>query len=91
MNTKIKPLGDMVVISPEKSTGQTSSGIIIPDTAKEAPQKGLVMAVGPGKPDMTMEVDTGDTVLYRKNSGTTVTLDDEDFLIVNLSDIYAIL
>ena len=69
---KIKPLADRVVIEPEKAEEKTISGIIIPDTAKEKPQKGKVVAVGAGTNDEKMEVKKGDTVLYGKYSGTEI-------------------
>ncbi len=86
----IKPLADRVVVKPADAEEKTASGIIIPDTAKEKPQKGSVLAVGPGKPDEPMTVKTGDTVLYGKYSGTEVTLDGSDVLIMRESDIFAI-
>ena len=93
---KIKPLSDRVVIKPAQPDEQVQGGIIIPDTAKEKPQKGEIVAVGPGKASDTgeivpMEVKVGNTVLYGKYSGTEVTFDGEDYLIVRESDILAIL
>ena len=87
----IKPLADRVLIEPKEAEVKTASGIYIPDTAKEKPQQGKVIAAGPGKKDEPMEVKTGDTVLYGKYSGTEVTVDDKKYLIVKQSDILAIL
>lgn len=87
---KIKPLADRVVIKPQEAESKTKSGIIIPDSAKEKPQRGTVMAAGPGTKDTKMEVKTGDVVLYGKYSGTEITIDDKDYLIMKQSDILAI-
>ncbi len=87
---KIKPLGDRVVIQPSAAEEKTSGGIIIPDTAKEKPQKGTVVAVGPGKPDEPTTVKVGDAVLYGKYAGTELNLDGKDYLIMRESDILAI-
>ena len=87
----IKPLADRVVIEPKEAETKTASGIYIPDTAKEKPQQGLVVAAGPGKKDEPMEVKVGDVVLYGKYSGTEVTVDDKKYLIVKQSDILATL
>ncbi len=92
----IKPLSDRVVIKPAAADEKVQGGIIIPDTAKEKPQKGKIVAVGPGKHSDTgeivkMTVKVGDTVLYGKYSGTEVTIDTEEYLIVRESDILAIL
>ena len=87
----IRPLADRVLIEPQEAQAQTASGLYIPDTAKEKPQQGRVLAAGPGKKDEPMEVKVGDTVLYGKYSGTEVTVDDKKFLIVKQSDILAIL
>jgi chaperonin GroES len=88
---KIQPLADRVLIKPAKAEEKTAGGIIIPDTAKEKPQKGLVVAVGKGKKDEPMTVKVGDTVLYGKYSGTEITLDGKDYLIMRESDIVAII
>lgn len=92
---KLKPLHDRVVIQPAESEDVTAGGIILPDTAKEKPQRGEVIAVGPGKTEngqlITPQVKAGDTVLYGKYSGTEVTVDKKDYLIVRESDIMAIL
>ena len=87
----IKPLADRVLIEPKEAETKTASGIYIPDTAKEKPQQGKVIAVGPGKKDEPMEVKVGDVVLYGKYAGTEVTVDDKKYLIVRQSDILAIL
>ena len=86
----IKPLADRVLVQPEAAEETTASGIIIPDTAKEKPQRGTVVAVGSGKKDEPITVKAGDTVLYGKYSGTEVTVDDVEYLIMRESDIFAI-
>jgi len=86
----IRPLADRVVVKPAAAEEKTASGIIIPDTAKEKPQRGTVVAVGPGKTDEPMTVSEGDTVLYGKYSGTEITLDGDDVLIMRESDILGI-
>lgn len=93
---KIRPLSDRVVVKPLEVEEKKQGGIIIPDTAKEKPQQGEVVAVGPGKiseqgEKIAMEVKVGDRVLYGKYSGTEVTVDDEDYLIMRESDILAII
>ena len=87
----IKPLADRVVIEPKEAETKTASGLYIPDTAKEKPQQGTVVAVGPGKKDEPMEVKVSDQVLYGKYAGTEVTVDGVKYLIVKQSDILAIL
>ena len=87
----IKPLADRVLIEPQEAQTKTASGIYIPDTAKEKPQQGKVIAAGPGKKDEPMEVKAGDVVLYGKYAGTEVTVEDKKYLIVKQSDILAIL
>ena len=87
----IKPLADRVLIEPKEAETKTAAGIFIPDTAKEKPQQGTVVAAGPGKKDEPMEVKVGDQVLYGKYAGTEVTVDDKKYLIVKQSDILAIL
>ena len=87
----LKPLADRVVIEPKEAETKTASGIYIPDTAKEKPQQGKVVAAGPGKKDEPMEVKVGDVVLYGKYAGTEVTVEDKKYLIVKQSDILAIL
>lgn len=87
----IKPLADRVVIEPQEAQAKTASGLFIPDTAKEKPQQGVIVAAGPGKKDEPMEVKVGDVVLYGKYAGTEVTLDDKKYLIVKQSDILAVI
>ena len=90
MGLNIKPLADRVVIEPAAAETKTASGIIIPDNAKEKPQKGKVVAVGSGTKDEKMTVNVGDTVLYGKYAGTELKLDGQDYLIMRESDILAI-
>lgn len=90
-NVNIKPLADRVLVKPAKAEEKTAGGIIIPDTAKEKPQKGIVIAVGTGKKDEPMTVKVGDNVLYGKYSGTEISVDGNDYLIMRESDIYAII
>ncbi|MCM0042660.1 MAG: hypothetical protein RLZZ207_1646 [Bacteroidota bacterium] len=87
----IKPLADRVLVQPAAAEEKTASGLYIPDTAKEKPQKGLVIAVGNGKKDEPLTVKVGDTVLYGKYSGTELSVDGNDYLIMRESDIFAIL
>jgi len=87
----IKPLGDRVIIEPAAAEEKTASGIIIPDTAKEKPQQGKVIAVGNGLPDEPLTVKKGDTVLYGKFSGTEVSIDDKIYLMMRESDIFGII
>lgn len=87
----IKPINDRVVVKPAPAEEKTQGGIIIPDTAKEKPQRGEVIAVGPGKEGNLMTVKAGDIVLYGKYSGQQVTLDGEDYLIMREDDILVIL
>ena len=86
----LRPLHDRVIIKRLDQESKTASGIIIPDTAKEKPQKGVVIAVGPGKKDEPTTVKVGDTVLYGKYSGTEISVEGKDYLIMRESDIYAI-
>ena len=88
---KVKPLADRVLVEPAAAEQKTAGGIIIPDTAKEKPQKGLVIAVGNGKKDEPMTVKVGDQVLYGKYAGTEINVDGKDYLIMRESDIFAIL
>lgn len=90
MALNIQPLGDRVVVKAAEAATTTKSGIIIPDTAKEKPQRGEVLAVGGGKKDEPMTVKVGDTVLYGKYAGTELTIDGDDVLIMRESDIFAI-
>jgi len=85
-----KPLADRVLVEPAAAEEKTASGIIIPDTAKEKPQRGIIAAVGEGKKDEPITVKVGDTVLYGKYSGTEITIDGTDYLIMKESDIYGI-
>jgi chaperonin GroES len=92
----MKPLADRVVIKPSPAEEKTKGGIILPDTAKEKPVVGEVVAVGPGKiaddgKKIPMEIKVGDKVLYGKYSGTEVTVDGEEYLIMREADIYAIM
>ncbi|HPE41058.1 MAG TPA: co-chaperone GroES [Bacteroidales bacterium] len=91
MKVNIKPLADRVLVAPAEAEQKTAGGIIIPDTAKEKPQKGTIVAVGPGKKDEPMTVKVGDTVLYGKYAGTELTLEGENYLIMKESDILAII
>tara|TARA_Y100000589_G_scaffold307724_1_gene323650 strand:- start:58 stop:336 length:279 start_codon:yes stop_codon:yes gene_type:complete len=88
---KIKPLADRVLIEPAKAETTTVSGIIIPDTAQEKPQKGTVVAVGDGTKDHQMSVKIGDKVLYGKYSGTELKFEGTDFLMMRESDLLAII
>ncbi|MCM8774109.1 MAG: co-chaperone GroES [Candidatus Omnitrophica bacterium] len=93
---KIKPIGDRVLIKPSEEEEKTKGGIILPDTAKEKPQRGKVIAVGDGRKTddgkiIPLKVKVGDTVIYGKYSGTEITIDDEEHLIVKEEDILAIL
>ena len=88
---KIKPLADRVLVEAAAAEDKTAGGIIIPDTAKEKPQKGTVVAVGPGKKDEPMTVKIGDSVLYGKYAGTEITIDGENYLIMRESDIVAVI
>lgn len=91
MSVKIKPLADRVLVEPREAEEKTASGIYIPDTAKEKPQKGTVIAVGPGTKDVTMEVKVKDVVLYGKYAGTEINVDGKDYLMMKQSDILAII
>lgn len=87
----IKPLADRVLVEPAAAEEKTASGLYIPDTAKEKPQKGTIVAVGDGKKDEPLTVKVGDTVLYGKYSGTELSVDGTDYLIMREADIFAIL
>lgn len=91
MALNIKPLADRVIIEPAQAEEKTAGGIIIPDTAKEKPQRGTVVAAGPGKKDEPLTVKVGDVVLYGKYAGTEITVDNKDYLIMRESDIVAII
>lgn len=92
----LKPLDDRIVVRPNEAETQTASGLVIPDTAKEKPQQGEVLAVGPGKRSETtgdvipVDLSVGDTVLYSKYGGTEITVDGEDLLVLNGRDVLAI-
>lgn len=90
-NLSIKPLADRVLVEPAAAEEKTASGIIIPDSAKEKPQKGEVVAVGNGKTDEPMTVKVGDKVLYGKYAGTEITVDGKEYLIMRESDIFAVI
>ncbi len=90
MGLNIKPLADRVLVEPAAAETTTASGIIIPDNAKEKPQKGTVVAIGAGKKDEPLTVKVGDTVLYGKYSGTELKLEGTDYLMMRESDILAI-
>ena len=90
-NVNIKPLADRVLVEPAQAEQKTAAGIIIPDTAKEKPQKGTIVAVGNGKKDEPLTVKAGDVVLYGKYSGTEINIDGKDYLIMRESDILAVL
>jgi len=87
----LKPLADRVLVEPAAAEETTSSGIIIPDTAKEKPQKGSIVAVGAGKKDEPLTVKVGDTILYGKYAGTEITIEGKEYLIMRESDIFAII
>jgi chaperonin GroES len=87
----LKPLADRVLVQPNAAEEKTAGGIIIPDTAKEKPQKGKVVAVGTGKKDEPMTVKVGDSVLYGKYSGTEITIEGNEYLIMRESDIFAVI
>ncbi len=95
MAMKLKPLGNRVVVEPLESEEITAGGIVLPETAKEKPQKGKVLSVGPGERDdegdyIKMEVSTGDTVLFAKYAGTEIKLDGKKVLILRETDLLAI-
>jgi chaperonin GroES len=87
----IQPLADRVLVEPAAAEEKTASGLYIPDTAKEKPQKGKVVAIGNGKKDEPLTVKVGDTVLYGKYSGTELSVEGADYLIMREADIFAIL
>lgn len=91
MALNIKPIGDRVVVEPAPAEEKTASGIYIPDTAKEKPQRGMIVAVGNGKTDEPMTVKVGDEVLYGKYAGTEFTYEGKEYLIMRESDIYAVI
>ncbi len=87
----IKPLADRVVVEAAQAETKTAGGIIIPDTAKEKPQRGKIIAVGNGKKDEPLTVKVGDSVLYGKYSGTEIQIDGKEYLIMRESDIFAVI
>ena len=87
----VKPLGERVLVEPQEAEVKTASGIIIPDSAQEKPQKGKVLAVGQGTKDVQMEVKVGNIVLYGKYSGTEIKVEDKTYLIMKQSDILAVI
>ena len=86
----VRPLADRVIVEPAAAETKTASGIIIPDTAQEKPQRGTIVAVGNGKPDEPLTVTVGDSVLYGKYAGTEFKYEGKDYLIMRESDIFAI-
>ncbi len=96
MSKKLKPLGDRLVVKPQEQEETTSSGLVLPETAKEKPQQGVVVAIGPGRRDddgkrIEMDVAVDDIVLYAKYGGTEIKIDGEKVLILKESDVLAIL
>jgi chaperonin GroES len=91
MSLNIKPIGDRVVVQAAPTETMTASGIYIPETAQEKPQKGTIVAVGNGKVDEPLTVKVGDEVLYGKYAGTEITYDGKEYLIMRETDIYAVL
>jgi chaperonin GroES len=91
MENNFQPLHDRVLVQAAAAEEKTASGIIIPDTAKEKPMRGTVVAAGPGKKDEPMTVKAGDTVLYGKYAGTEVSHEGKDYLIMRETDILAII
>jgi len=91
----IKPLGDRVVVQPKEAEEKTDSGLYIPESAQDKPQKGTVVAIGPGRVEngneIEMTVEEGDEILYGKYAGTEVTLDGQEFLIMRETDIFGII
>ena len=92
----LQPLGDRVVVKPQdESEARTASGLVIPDTAKEKPQQGDVIAVGPGEfqdgERIPMDIEVGDTIVYSKYGGTEVKLESEDYLILSARDVLAVI
>ena len=95
MSTNLKPLGDRLVVDPQEKEEVTASGLVLPETAKEKPQQGTVVAIGPGRRDddgdrIPMDVAEGDTVLYAKYAGTEIKIDGKKVLILKESDVLAI-
>ena len=86
----VKPLADRVLVEPKEAETKTASGLFIPDTAKEKPQAGTVVAVGPGKKDEPMELKVGDKVLYGKYAGTELNVDGKSYIMMRQSDVMAV-
>ena len=90
---KLKPLGDRLIVKPSEEEETTASGIVLPDTAKEKPQKGQVLAVGDGRYEdgkkVPLDVSEGDEILYSKYGGTEITVEDDDLLVLRESDVLA--
>jgi chaperonin GroES len=91
MALNIKPIGDRVVVEAAQAEEKTASGLYIPDTAKEKPSQGIVVAVGTGKVDEPLTVKVGDNVLYGKYAGTEITIEGKEYLIMREADIYAVI
>ncbi len=91
MALKVQPIADRVLVEPSAAEEKTAGGLYIPDTAKEKPQRGTIVAVGAGKKDEPMTVKAGDTVLYGKYAGTEVSIEGKDYLIMRESDLFAII
>jgi chaperonin GroES len=91
MSVNVKPLHDRVIVKAAEKAEKTASGIIIPDTAQEKPQKGEVVAVGNGTKDFPMTVKVGDTILFGKYSGTEIEIEEEKYLLMKETDIFAII
>jgi chaperonin GroES len=89
-SVNVTPLADRVLVEPAAAETKTASGLYIPDSAKEKPQKGTIVAIGTGKKDEPMTVKVGDTVLYGKYSGTEITVEGTEYLIMREADIFAI-
>lgn len=91
MGVKIKPLEDRIVVEANPVEDKTGGGIIIPDSAKEKPVKGKIIAIGTGKPDIPMTVKVGDTILYGKYAGVEIQIDNKNYLIMREDDVFAII
>ncbi len=87
----VKPLADRVLVEPKEAETKTASGLYIPDTAKEKPQQGKIIAVGNGKKDEPMELKVGDIVLYGKYSGTEINVEGKEYLMMRQSDVLAVI
>ncbi|MDR3184941.1 MAG: co-chaperone GroES [Prevotellaceae bacterium] len=87
---KIRPLADRVLVEPAEAEEKTASGLYIPDTAKEKPQRGKIIAVGSGKKDEPMELKVGDEVLYGKYAGTEISIDGKEYMMMRQSDVLAV-